>query len=129
MLINEGLPMFLVEQARRYDLANKKVAILGMAFKAESDDKRDSLSYKLKKLLEVEALEVLCTDPYIHDEGFVTAETGHSPSRHRYRRCPARAVSRPGHSRRQIHCRPMEFPARPRARIHYCLRGQNRKPS
>ncbi len=74
MLINEGLPMFLVEQLRHQDLANKRVAILGMAFKAESDDKRDSLSYKLKKLLEVEALEVLCTDPYISDPGFVSLE-------------------------------------------------------
>ena len=74
MLINEGLPMFLVEQLRHQDLANKRVAILGMAFKAESDDKRDSLSYKLKKLLEVEALEVLCTDPYISDPGFVPLE-------------------------------------------------------
>jgi len=51
------------------------VAILGMAFKAESDDKRDSLSYKLKKLLEVEALEVLCTDPYVPDECLVPLET------------------------------------------------------
>src|ERR1700691_151644 len=67
MLINEGLPMFLVEQIRPNDLANKRVAILGMAFKAESDDKRDSLSFKLKKLLEVAALEVLCTDPYLHE--------------------------------------------------------------
>jgi UDP-N-acetyl-D-mannosaminuronic acid dehydrogenase len=75
MLINEGLPMFLVEQLRGHDLANKRVAILGMAFKAESDDKRDSLSYKLKKLLEVDALEVLCTDPYISESGFVAMET------------------------------------------------------
>ncbi len=75
MLINEGLPMFLVEQLRPYDLANKRVAILGMAFKAESDDKRDSLSFKLKKLLEVEALEVLCTDPYLHESYFVSPET------------------------------------------------------
>ncbi len=42
-----------------------------MGFKAESDDKRDSLSYKLKKLLEVEALEVLCTDPYVPDADLV----------------------------------------------------------
>ena len=75
MLINEGLPMFLVEQLRPFDLANKRVAILGMAFKAESDDKRDSLSFKLKKLLEVEALEVLCTDPYLHESSFVPLET------------------------------------------------------
>jgi UDP-N-acetyl-D-mannosaminuronic acid dehydrogenase len=75
MLINEGLPMFLVEQLRRSDLSNKRVAILGMAFKGESDDKRDSLSYKLKKLLEVEALEVLCTDPYVSDPCLVPLET------------------------------------------------------
>ncbi len=75
MLINEGLPMFLVERLRSHDLSNKRVAILGMAFKAESDDKRDSLSFKLKKLLEVEALEVLCTDPYVPDPSFVTLET------------------------------------------------------
>ncbi len=75
MLINEGLPMFLVEQIRGHDLSSKRVAILGMAFKAESDDKRDSLSYKLKKLLEVESREVLCTDPYISEPGFVSLET------------------------------------------------------
>jgi len=75
MLINEGLPMFLVEQLRPHDLSNKRVAILGMAFKAESDDPRDSLSYKLKKLLEVEALEVLCSDPYVSDNSLVPLET------------------------------------------------------
>ncbi len=75
MLINEGLPMFLVQQLRPHDLPNKRVAILGMGFKAESDDKRDSLSYKLKKLLEVEALEVLCTDPYVPDQNLVPLET------------------------------------------------------
>jgi UDP-N-acetyl-D-mannosaminuronic acid dehydrogenase len=72
MLVNEGLPMFLVEQLR--PLTNKRVAILGMAFKAESDDKRDSLSFKLKKLVEVEALEVFCTDPYLKESSFVPLE-------------------------------------------------------
>jgi UDP-N-acetyl-D-mannosaminuronic acid dehydrogenase len=44
------------------------VGILGMAFKAESDDTRDSLSYKLKRLLRFRAGRVLCTDPYaLHD--------------------------------------------------------------
>jgi UDP-N-acetyl-D-mannosaminuronic acid dehydrogenase len=71
MLINEGLPNFIVSQLRKQDLANKKVAILGMAFKGESDDIRDSLSYKLKKLMEVEAKEVLCTDPFVSQSGLV----------------------------------------------------------
>ena len=65
MLINEGLPNFIVEQLRRFDLSKQRVAILGMAFKADSDDPRESLSYKLRNLLQVEAKQVLCTDPYV----------------------------------------------------------------
>ncbi len=74
MLVNEGLPNFIVTQLRSQGLAKKVVAILGMAFKADSDDKRDSLSYKLKSLLEVEAAEVLCTDPYVPDPSLVNLE-------------------------------------------------------
>jgi UDP-N-acetyl-D-mannosaminuronic acid dehydrogenase len=71
MLVNEGLPNFIVSILRGMDLPNKRVAILGMAFKGESDDVRDSLSYKLKKLLEVESKEVLCTDPFVPDPSFL----------------------------------------------------------
>jgi UDP-N-acetyl-D-mannosaminuronic acid dehydrogenase len=74
MLINEGLPNFILNQLRSNNLSAKTVAILGMAFKANSDDKRDSLSYKLKKLLQVEAREVLCSDPYIQDPSLIPAE-------------------------------------------------------
>ena len=41
------------------------VGLLGMAFKAESDDPRASLSYKLKKVMVGLAREVLTTDPYV----------------------------------------------------------------
>jgi UDP-N-acetyl-D-mannosaminuronic acid dehydrogenase len=52
MLINEGLPNFIVNQLRQqHKLRDTVVAVLGMAFKSESDDKRESLSYKLRKLL------------------------------------------------------------------------------
>jgi UDP-N-acetyl-D-mannosaminuronic acid dehydrogenase len=72
MLINEGLPNFIVTQLRKQEnLRDKVVAVLGMAFKGESDDKRESLSYKLRKLLLVEAREVLCTDPYVSDPKLV----------------------------------------------------------
>jgi UDP-N-acetyl-D-mannosaminuronic acid dehydrogenase len=71
MLINEGLPNFIVEQLRKYGLSDLRVAILGMAFKGNSDDTRESLSYKLRNLLLVEAKEVICTDPYVPGPGLV----------------------------------------------------------
>jgi len=74
MLINEGLPNFIVAQLRGKGLSNRRVAILGMAFKGDSDDNRSSLSYKLKKLLQVEALEVICSDPFVPDPRLVPAD-------------------------------------------------------
>ena len=72
MLINEGLPNFVVRHLKQtYDLSEKRVGLLGMAFKADSDDPRESLSYKLRKVLEYEAAEVLCTDVYIKDPSFL----------------------------------------------------------
>jgi UDP-N-acetyl-D-mannosaminuronic acid dehydrogenase len=74
MLINEGLPNFIVEQLRRSGLSTRRIAILGMAFKADSDDFRESLSYKLRNLLLVEAEQVHCTDPYVPDDKLVSLE-------------------------------------------------------
>jgi UDP-N-acetyl-D-mannosaminuronic acid dehydrogenase len=66
MMVNEGLPLYLVARMeQRFDLPNTKVGILGMAFKAESDDTRSSLSYKMRRILQFKALDVLCTDPYV----------------------------------------------------------------
>ncbi len=75
MLINEGLPAHLVDLAnKQVDLSKSVAGILGMAFKAESDDCRDSLSYKLRKLLLLESKRVMCTDPYVKDASFVPME-------------------------------------------------------
>jgi UDP-N-acetyl-D-mannosaminuronic acid dehydrogenase len=60
---------------RRYGrLTGKTVGILGMAFKAESDDTRASLSYKLRKLLVWAGARVVCTDPYVADDRLTTLE-------------------------------------------------------
>jgi UDP-N-acetyl-D-mannosaminuronic acid dehydrogenase len=72
MTINEGLPNFIVDQLRRrMRLKGKTVGILGMAFKAESDDIRDSLSYKLGKILRFEGAQVLYSDEYVKDPTFI----------------------------------------------------------
>ncbi|HEV2382546.1 MAG TPA: nucleotide sugar dehydrogenase [Terriglobia bacterium] len=66
MLLNEGMPQFMVDRlAATCRLEEMTVGLLGMAFKAESDDPRSSLSYKLKKILAVRAKAVLTTDPYV----------------------------------------------------------------
>jgi UDP-N-acetyl-D-mannosaminuronic acid dehydrogenase len=77
MLVNEGLPLYIVSQLEeQHDLPSMKVGILGMAFKGESDDIRSSLSYKLRRILDFRAKEVLCTDPYVTvDPSLVPLET------------------------------------------------------
>ena len=66
LLINEGLVLHVIDDLkRRYDLSNTTVGLLGMAFKAESDDTRASLSYKFKNALAGQARAVLTTDPFV----------------------------------------------------------------
>ena len=76
MQVNEGLPAYIVSALeRRYGgLTGKTGGVLGMAFKAESDDPRASLSYKLRKLLSWAGARVLATDPYVQDDRLVTLE-------------------------------------------------------
>ena len=75
MAINEGLPNFLVERLRqRHVLPDTRVGILGMAFKADIDDIRDSLSYKLGKVLRFHGAQVLYSDEFARDPTFVSKE-------------------------------------------------------
>jgi len=70
--INEAVPLFFVNDIRKkMKLAGKKAVILGAAFKANIDDIRESLSFKVKKALEREGAKVVMHDPlvkqYNHD--------------------------------------------------------------
>jgi UDP-N-acetyl-D-mannosaminuronic acid dehydrogenase len=69
MLVNEGMPQFIVDRLdAAYALDEMTVGLLGMAYKAESDDPRFSLSYKLKKILTFRAKAVLTTDPHVKND-------------------------------------------------------------
>jgi UDP-N-acetyl-D-mannosaminuronic acid dehydrogenase len=65
--VNESVPLFLVEGVKRRlgDLRERKVAVLGLAFKGDTDDARDSLSHKLIRLLERELADVAVHDPVV----------------------------------------------------------------
>jgi UDP-N-acetyl-D-mannosaminuronic acid dehydrogenase len=74
--VNESVPLFLVEGIRRRlgpahgaaglgALSDRKVAVLGLAFKADTDDERDSLAHKLIRLLERELADVVAHDPHV----------------------------------------------------------------
>ncbi len=69
MLVNESMPQFIADRiGTQFDLSQTTVGLLGMAFKANIDDPRSSLSYKLKKLLGLRARRILTTDPFVKND-------------------------------------------------------------
>jgi UDP-N-acetyl-D-mannosaminuronic acid dehydrogenase len=66
MNVNEGIVLYIAERmVLKYNLKDMTVGLLGMAFKANNDDVRASLSYKMKKVLQFKSKQVLVTDPYV----------------------------------------------------------------
>jgi UDP-N-acetyl-D-mannosaminuronic acid dehydrogenase len=89
--VNEAVPLFLVEGIKRRvgDLASCKIAVLGLTFKRDTDDERDSLSPKLIRMLERELADVAVCDPHartptqpladaVHNAEVVIIATNHS---------------------------------------------------
>jgi UDP-N-acetyl-D-mannosaminuronic acid dehydrogenase len=66
--VHESVPLFLVDGLKRRlggSLRERRVAVLGLAFKRDTDDERDSLSHKLIRLLERELADVVVHDPVV----------------------------------------------------------------
>ena len=64
--INESVPIFMVSAVKaETELRNANAAILGAAFKADSDDDRQSLTYKVAKALRRERAKVRIHDPHV----------------------------------------------------------------
>src|SRR3954449_4646143 len=78
--VHESVPLFLIDGVKRRlgSLRERKVAVLGLAFKRDTDDERDSLSHKLVRLLERELADVAVHDPVVATPtaGFDEAVTG-----------------------------------------------------
>jgi UDP-N-acetyl-D-mannosaminuronic acid dehydrogenase len=76
MSINEGLPRFVFKKLKeKYNLKKKTVGILGLSFKAENDDIRDSLSIKLLKYLKSKKIRTLQSDEYYKDKNNLDKNT------------------------------------------------------
>ena len=86
--VNEGLPSFIVSEVKkREDITKSKIAILGLTFKKDCDDIRDSLSIKLIKILKNEFVDFETHDTFIdkkdmknllRDKDIVIIATNHS---------------------------------------------------
>jgi UDP-N-acetyl-D-mannosaminuronic acid dehydrogenase len=66
--VHETVPLFIVKGLKSRlggSLRDLKVAVLGLTFKRDSDDVRDSLAYKLVRMLERELAHVARHDPHV----------------------------------------------------------------
>ena len=69
--VHETMPLFLVKGMKTRlggTLRDRKVAVLGLTFKRDSDDVRDSLSFKLIRMLERELAHVTRHDPHVPEQ-------------------------------------------------------------
>ena len=72
MQVNQGLPKFILKELeKKYNLRKKTIGLLGLAFKAETDDVRDSLAIELWKILKAKKLKTLVSDEYYKDANVI----------------------------------------------------------
>jgi UDP-N-acetyl-D-mannosaminuronic acid dehydrogenase len=76
--LNESVPLHIINRmkAKVGSLFGLKVALLGLAFKADIDDTRQSPALKLLNDLKAEGCEVVAHDPYIESAPLESALSG-----------------------------------------------------
>ena len=70
------LVKFIIQKlSAEYNLRKKTVGVLGLSFKAENDDIRDSLSIKLLRKLQSKKIKTLQSDEYYKDNKNIDKKT------------------------------------------------------
>ena len=78
MNINEDMPKFIYNDLKKnVNLKNKTIGLLGLTFKADCDDIRDSLAIKLLKFLKNKKIKTLYSDEYYFLKGSITKKKTH----------------------------------------------------
>ncbi|MGB7605786.1 MAG: UDP-glucose/GDP-mannose dehydrogenase family protein [Lutisporaceae bacterium] len=82
--INQTMPEFMVEKIKQVSNSSEKIGILGLSFKPESDDVRDSASAKIiKQLNDNEYYNIIAYDPVANDsfkQGYADLKLDYSDS-------------------------------------------------
>jgi len=67
--VNDSQPAFVVEMVKRIlgDLNGKQIAALGLAYKPDVDDLRESPAVEVVHLLQMQGAQVLAWEPFKHD--------------------------------------------------------------
>jgi UDP-N-acetyl-D-glucosamine dehydrogenase len=77
--INSGMPKFTVEllqaalNEKKIPIKDARVVLLGLAYKPEVDDLRESPSFKIAKYLEAAGAQVIKYDPFVPDQSEVSS--------------------------------------------------------
>lgn len=67
--INDYMPIYVVKQVRKMvkGIINPRITLLGVAYKADVDDTRESPAYKILKVSETEGIDVRSYDPLVEE--------------------------------------------------------------
>jgi UDP-N-acetyl-D-mannosaminuronic acid dehydrogenase len=75
MNVNESMPKFIYDDMKKnFKIKNKTIGLLGLTFKGDCDDTRDSLALKLLKYLKRKKMKILFSDEFCKFKGIIKKE-------------------------------------------------------